>query len=59
MPTVEEFRSELRSRLRSAELLGISFIEVTAAALHRNLGGHPGENHQMPSCCNVERTKGK
>lgn len=56
MPTSDEFRSELRARLRAAELRRATFLEVNAGELHRHLGGYPGDagaNHQMPSCCGV------
>jgi hypothetical protein len=53
MPTKAEFRSELQSQLREAELRGTSFEEVNAGQLHRKLGGYPALDHRMPSCCNV------
>jgi hypothetical protein len=56
MPTKEEFRSELRSQLREAELRGQPFLDVNSGALHRKLGGYPGRegaSHQMPSCCDA------
>jgi 5-methylcytosine-specific restriction protein A len=53
MPTVEEFRAELRQQLRDAELRGASHLEVNSGALHRKLGGYPEGPHQMPSCCDA------
>lgn len=53
MPTADDFRSALRSQFRVAELGGLPHIEVKAGELHRELGGYPGGNHQMPSCCQV------
>jgi hypothetical protein len=53
MPTKEEFRAELRSRLRAAELRGAPFLEVNSAQLHRDLGGYPGPDHRMASCCDA------
>jgi 5-methylcytosine-specific restriction protein A len=29
---------------------------VSAAQLHRALGGYPGVNHRIPICCSVMRT---
>jgi 5-methylcytosine-specific restriction protein A len=53
MPTSEEFREELRGRLRAAELRQLQYIDINAGELHRHLGGYPSSNHQMPSCCQV------
>ncbi|MBG6118522.1 hypothetical protein FB595_106176 [Sphingobium sp. AEW010] len=53
MPTSDDFRSALRSQLRVAELEGLQHVEINSGELHRKLGGYPGSNHQMPSCCQV------
>jgi hypothetical protein len=53
VPTKEEFRAELRSRLRAAELRGATYLEINSGQLHRDLGGYPGASHQMPSCCDA------
>ena len=61
MPSVNEFRSALRSRFREAESRGLSHIEINSGKLHQELGGYPGSGHQMPSCCKAmsdERTAG-
>lgn len=54
MPTIDEFRAELRSQLRQAELRGAPSVDIVSGDLHRKLGGYPppaGGQHQMPSCC--------
>jgi len=51
MATRVEFQRELRSQFRLAERSGERTIEVNSGDLHRGLGGYPGLNHQMPSCC--------
>lgn len=51
MPTSDEFRSEVGLILRTAERNGLPYVEINAGELHRKLGGYPGHNHQMPSCC--------
>lgn len=51
MPTKEQFRSEIRTQLRDAELSGIAFLEINSGQIHRKLGGYPGVNHQMRPCC--------
>jgi hypothetical protein len=56
MPTKAEFRAELQSQLRQAELQGVDHFEISSGALHRKLGGYPpalGDSHQMPTCCTV------
>lgn len=49
----DQFRSEIRSQLRSAELRGAANLEINSGMVHRKLGGYPGTNHQMPSCCDA------
>lgn len=53
MPTKDDFRSELKARLRRATQRGAREVEINSGELHRALGGYPGDNHQMPSCCDV------
>ncbi|QDK34754.1 HNH endonuclease [Sphingomonas sp. IC081] len=53
MPTADEFRRELGAIIREAELRGLKHVEINAGELHRQLGGYPGSNHQMPNCCQV------
>jgi len=55
MPTTEDFRAELLARLDRAARQGRAHAEVNAGELHRSVGGYPGTNHAMPSCCNVMR----
>ena len=51
MPTVDEFRSEIRSQFREAESRSLDHIQINSGQLHRKLGGYPGPKAQMPSCC--------
>jgi hypothetical protein len=51
--TKQEFETELRHRFDLAEASGKSNIEVTAGDLHRAVGGYPGRNDRIPSCCDV------
>lgn len=55
MPTVDEFRSELRAQLRAAEMAGRPAIDINAGELHRKVGDYPGPAHRMPNCCSVMR----
>lgn len=53
MPTADEFRDELRSRLRAGRLRNLPYVDINAGELHRQLGGYPGNSHRMPNCCQV------
>jgi 5-methylcytosine-specific restriction protein A len=56
MPDAEDFRQALAGFLAAAERDGRTRVEVSAAQLHRALGGYPGANHRIPICCSVMRT---
>lgn len=53
MPTKDEFANELKARFRRAKERGAESLEVNSGEMHRAMGGYPGSNHQMPSCCDV------
>jgi 5-methylcytosine-specific restriction protein A len=53
--TSDDFRTALESVLSEADRLGLSFVGITAGALHRRVGGYPGDDHRMPVCCEVMR----
>ncbi len=53
--TKDEFLSELRKILGSAEKLDLSAVDLSSSSLHRRVGGYPGNDHRMPVCCNVMR----
>lgn len=55
MPTKDEFRDELRSRLHQAQESGESELTVNCGAIHRAVGGYPGAHQQIASCCEVMR----
>ena len=57
MPSSEEFRAELIARLDRAARQGRPHAEINAGELHRSLGGYPGAEHVMPSCCGVMRAE--
>lgn len=54
--TRNDFVAALETLLVEADRLGLSFIGVTAGALHRRVGGYPGNDHRMPVCCDVMRS---
>src|SRR5438105_3987583 len=51
MPSVGEFRFAIRSQFREAESRGLPHIEIKSGKLHREVGGYPGPEARMPSCC--------
>lgn len=55
--TSDDFRSALQDVFAEAELIGLSFIGITAGALHRRVGGYPSDDHRMPVCCRVMRAE--
>ncbi len=53
MVNASDFRAGLNRLLRKAAEQGLPYVDVTAGELHRRVGGYPGTNHRMPTCCNV------
>jgi hypothetical protein len=53
MPTADDFREALNSLFVEEAKKGKKYIEVRSGDLHRNVGGYPGTNHAMPTCCKV------
>ena len=53
LPTADEFRTEIVSRLRKAERAGHSSHDIRAGDIHRHLGGYPDRSHRMATCCDV------
>ncbi len=56
-PTAVEFRHELEAMLDEARHQGRVALEVTSRDLHRRVGGYFGNNHRMPTCCEVMWTR--
>lgn len=48
-----EFQTALQKMFNEATDAGLAHIDVHAGALHSTVGGYPGPNHLMPTCCNV------
>ncbi len=59
IPTIEDFRYLLRKGLRDVELGGQSAAEINSGELHREVGGYPGTNHRMRTCCEAITTEMK
>ena|SRR5260221_9217266 len=45
VPTKDQFRSEIRSQLRSAELRGAATLDINSGLVHRQLGAYPAPNN--------------
>ena len=54
--TRKDFVAALEAVFAESERLGLSFVGITAGALHRRVGGYPGSDHRMPVCCDVMRS---
>lgn len=55
MPSMEDFRRELKSQIDRAQKAGRSHVEINSGELHRKIGGYPGTDHRMPMCCKAMR----
>ena len=51
----EDFWAALRGRFKRAAEMGETSLEVRSGDLHEEVGGYPGSNHRMPTCCEVMR----
>ena len=49
----EDFRKQLRAEFADATKRGASYVDINSGELHRKVGGYPGPEHSMPSCCQV------
>jgi hypothetical protein len=50
-PKRQDFETELQRRFTAAVAAGRSSIRIVSGELHTGVGGHPGQNHRMPLCC--------
>lgn len=53
MPNKSDFRKALSDEIEAAIRAAKTHIDIKAGELHRLLGGYPGKDHSMPSCCDV------
>lgn len=51
--TADIFRNEIERLIRDAKENGFEYVDITSGEVHRNVGGYPGEKHNMPGCCDV------
>jgi hypothetical protein len=57
MVSTDHFRRGLRAQLARASAHGSENVLVSAAELHRMLGGYPGSQHGMQACCDAMRAE--
>src|SRR5688572_3297116 len=50
-----DFRAILDATLHATQRMGRPYVDVSAGELHRDVGGYPGADHRMPTCCDVMR----
>ncbi len=53
----DRFKNELTKLLSDAKKAGKSSLIVEAGDLHRMVGGYPGPEHRMPTCCSGMRQR--
>lgn len=47
----EVFKNEIKKLLLEAKERDEGYLEISAGRIHRNVGGYPGKNHNIPACC--------
>jgi 5-methylcytosine-specific restriction protein A len=57
MPTRIDFETELERQLVIARNSGREYKVIISGDLHRSVGGFPGPDHRMPTCCAVMRNR--
>ena len=55
MVTSDDFSRILWKIFRNESSQGNSSVIVNSGELHRAVGGYPGRDHRMPTCCVVMR----
>ncbi|MDT7810229.1 MAG: hypothetical protein QOJ42_145 [Acidobacteriaceae bacterium] len=55
--SIEHFRNELWAQIGAAIKRGEPHILINSGELHRAVGGYPGPDHRMPTCCDVMRAE--
>ena len=49
----ETFTAEINRQMVEAETRGARSVTITSGQTHRQVGGYPGTNHRMKTCCDV------
>ena len=53
VPLAKDFEIALQRLLAMAQKENKPYLDVVSGDLHRMVGGYPGVQHRMPSCCTV------
>ena len=53
MPNKDDFVKEILQMKQAAKEAGAKYIDIVSGDVHRKLGGYPGTNHAMPTCCDA------
>ncbi|GEN45402.1 HNH endonuclease [Alkalibacillus haloalkaliphilus] len=49
----DQFREAFLESIEDAKVLDKGYVDISSRELHKKIGGYPGANHNMPSCCDV------
>lgn len=55
-PKAEDFQIALDKTFKGAEHGKKKYVDVLSRDLHRKVGGYPGQDHRMPTCCSVMKS---
>ena len=59
MPSFDHFRQELRAQFDRAEKRRAINLVVNSGELHRAIGGYPGPNERLQTCCEAMKEEMK
>lgn len=59
MVSTDHFRQGLLAQMGRAAKGGCIDVLINSGELYRSLGGYPGSEHGMPSCCDAMQTEMK
>jgi hypothetical protein len=52
-PTADDFRAKIQELLDCAISKSEQFIDINAGKLHTEVGGYPGPDHRLSTCCHA------
>jgi hypothetical protein len=59
MVSIDHFRQGLLAQMARASIGGRIDLLINSGELYRALGGYPGSDHGMPSCCDAMQAEMK
>lgn len=51
--TQEKFMMKIKEVQERARKQGKEYVDINAGDVHRAVGGYPGDDHRMATCCGV------